>query len=259
MTRPSIDLTRVHLDAGAHDGPDDGHCFMEVVSMFAEEPFTDQPQCVSPYLRRFGTALNDRAADEQRQDLKRFIPMLVGTAGDGLDEKRRWYGADHVVRVVAPKWLERAGLGEHAAALRAVAPIVDRASCDAAYEVCCVAREAARELRVRARKPLYDAVYRAVRDRRSTDAYAAAATAAAATAYAAAAAADAADAAAYAADAAYATAAATKKVDYWAVRNAVYERVLPVFQKRYASVFAESWPDALDLYDQLIRIGQATT
>ena len=64
-----------------------------MVSMFAKEPFTDKPTCVSPYLRQFGITLNDRASDERRQDLIRFVPLVVGTAGDGLDEVRRWRAA----------------------------------------------------------------------------------------------------------------------------------------------------------------------
>ena len=151
----------IRLDRGGHDGPDSGHCLLEVVSMFAKEPFGDSPKCVSPYLRSFGIRLNDIASDEQRQDLRRFIPMLPGTAGDGLDERRRWLAADHVIRVSAPRWLDAAGLTGHAATLRALAPITDRGSWRASQVKVRAARDAAYQLRSeKLGGSLYGVVYR---------------------------------------------------------------------------------------------------
>src|SRR5882757_199333 len=195
----TIDLDNIHLDKGGHSGPDNGYCLMEWVSMLAGEPFSEQPKCVSPYLRRFGIRLNDLATDTQRQDLIQFGPRVLGTAGDGLDEKRRWIGADHAVRVAMPRWLAKAGLTDHADALRALDPITNRASYVASRLTVNAARDAAYQARSAAYggKTRYEYFRDAVRAKLAeggkavavADAVAAAAAAAAAEAAAAAAAA----------------------------------------------------------------------
>ena len=106
--QPRLDLETLRLDHGAHPSFEAGHCLMEAVAFFAGEPHSDAPKCVSPYLRAFGIRLNDRATAERRQDLVRFVPLVVGTAGDGLDEVRRWMAADHVARVSLPRHLDSA-------------------------------------------------------------------------------------------------------------------------------------------------------
>ena len=40
-----LDLDTITLDRGQHGSPDDGACLLEVVSMFADQPFTDHPKC----------------------------------------------------------------------------------------------------------------------------------------------------------------------------------------------------------------------
>lgn len=100
-----LDPTTLHLDQGGHNGPTAGHCLMEAVSMFAREPFTDEPRCVSPVLRIFGMRLNDVLDDDKRQTLRPYIPRLVGTAGDGLDEARSYMALDWLIRVYTPTWL----------------------------------------------------------------------------------------------------------------------------------------------------------
>lgn len=79
------------LNKGGHTGPTDGHCLIEVVSMFAGEPFGDEPACVCPALGDFGRSWNDgMRSDEERAQLKQYIPRLVGTNhGDKLTKKRR--------------------------------------------------------------------------------------------------------------------------------------------------------------------------
>ena len=148
-----IDLDTVTLHSGRHDNPDQGHCLLEVVSMFAEEPFTDAPKCVSPVLRVFGISWNDGLrSDEERAQLKQYIPRLVGTAGDtAADERRAWMATDWLVRVHTPAWLDAAGLTDQAARLRglpelvsgdqipSVKPVLEAVRADAA-----AARDAAR-------------------------------------------------------------------------------------------------------------------
>jgi hypothetical protein len=277
----ALDLSTLHLDDGSHLSFEDGHCLMEAAAYFAGEPHTDRPQCVSPYLRSFGITLNDRVSDEQRQDLVRFVPLVVGTAGDGLDDRRRWLAADHVIRVTVPMWLDLAGLTDHAATLRAFTPITDRPSWQATRSAIRAARDAACALRsdrwakirtdvtaavkkALAEQPVAvaaadadaaavaDAVAAAVADA-DADADADAAAVADADAVAAAVADAAADAAAVA-DAAAAAAAADR---YWAIRRAVYDAVYAkmraAYGERFAAVSAAAWPDALSLYERLIN------
>jgi len=131
----TIDLATIHLDKGAHDNPDDGHCLLEIVAMFAGQPFNDQPKCVSPVLRTFGISLNDVWDDVQRQTLRPFIPRLPGTAGDGLDEARSYLALDWLIRTYTPAWLDLAGLDEAAGELRALRRIADMAAAEAAGPV----------------------------------------------------------------------------------------------------------------------------
>ena len=131
----SIDLETIHLDKGAHDDPDDGHCLLEVVAMFVGQPFNDTPKCVSPVLRYYGIGLNDQWDDVQRQTLRPFIPRLPGTAGDGLDEARSYLALDWLIRTYTPAWLDLAGLTESAAELRALRRIADMTAAAAAGPV----------------------------------------------------------------------------------------------------------------------------
>ena len=73
---------------------------------------------MSPVLRAYGISLNDQWDDEKRQELKRFIPVLPGTAGDGQDEARSYLALDWLIRTHTPAWLDLAGLTAEAQELR---------------------------------------------------------------------------------------------------------------------------------------------
>ena len=88
MKTPTLNLDELHLAEGKHDSRADGVCLLEAVAWYASEDHSDAPVCVSPVLRIYGTRLNDVLPDGRRQELKPLIPVLVGTAGDGLDETR---------------------------------------------------------------------------------------------------------------------------------------------------------------------------
>ena len=110
-----LDLSTIHLDHGAHDSPDDGHCVMEVVSMFAKQPFSDQPQCVCPTLRSLFISWNDSLPDDERQQLLRYVPLLPGTAqGNKLALERSALAMDWLWRDFTPAWLRLAKLDDHA-------------------------------------------------------------------------------------------------------------------------------------------------
>jgi hypothetical protein len=117
------DLT---LKGGLHVSRDEGMCLLEAVAYVAGEPHTDRPACVSPVLAAFGRAWNDgMRSDDEREQLKPYIPLLIGTAGDvAADERRVYLAGGWLVRVHAPAWLRLAGLTAHAEALEAL-PVID--------------------------------------------------------------------------------------------------------------------------------------
>jgi hypothetical protein len=121
---PPIDLDTLVLDKGSHRSPADGMCVMEAVSFLAGEDFTDAPECTSPVIRAFLVSWNDVLSDDDRQALKRYVPLVIGTRGTPADEVRRaWMATDWLVRVQAPAWLRLAGLGEQADVLAALAEL----------------------------------------------------------------------------------------------------------------------------------------
>jgi hypothetical protein len=102
------------LAYGTHPNPQDGRCAMEWVAHLAGERHSDQPACVSPVVRALCVALNDGLDCPARQRLRPYLTRTIGTAGDGLDERRAWMALDWLVAVYAPTWLRRAGLEEAA-------------------------------------------------------------------------------------------------------------------------------------------------
>lgn len=159
IVRP-INLDLLTLSTGSH-GPNDNYqmCLEEAAAWMAGEPWSDHPQCVCPTLAAFGRELNDRLPDDKRQLLKPFIAEQIGTAGDGHREARGYMALDWLVRTYLPAWLsvtERIDPG-HAAAIRALPPIVDLASARAAGELVRAARDSANAAWDAARAAAWDA------------------------------------------------------------------------------------------------------
>jgi len=113
---PTRDYT---LAYGTHPNPQDGRCAMEWVAHIAGERHSDQPVCVSPVVRALCVALNDGLDCTARQRLRPYLTRTIGTANDGLDERRAWMALDWLIRVYAPTWLRRAGVDEAASRLAA--------------------------------------------------------------------------------------------------------------------------------------------
>ncbi len=67
------------LAAGAHDGPEQGACFMEYASVLAGERFSDHPRCTHPVLAAACRAVNDHISEGGRQRLVTYVPDVVGT------------------------------------------------------------------------------------------------------------------------------------------------------------------------------------
>jgi hypothetical protein len=174
-------------------------------------PDTDSQVC-GRFMVRFQDAIKDDAI--RNRLIPPLMVKLVGSAGSPeLESRRSWMAVDWALREVAPTYFDLTPeLAEHAAALRALPPITDKASARAAYPIRDAARTAAWNLReknlgklreeLKKRIPAADAVAAAA------DAAAAAVAAAAVAAAVAAVAADAAAAAVAAAVAAVAAAVA---------------------------------------------------
>ena len=164
-----ITLDQITLKSGAHTSFAQGACLLEAASYVAGEAWTDHPQCVSPVLGAYGRSLNDVLPDDRRQELKPYIPRLIGTADDGKDEARSYIALDWLIRTYTPAFLDLAGLTEEAEELRNLRRIVDlvaaqqagpvvRAARDKAAAAGDAARDAARDAAGDALKPTVDSL-----------------------------------------------------------------------------------------------------
>ena len=139
----TLDLATLVLRSGAHPAAADGVSLMEAVSALAGEPWSNSPNCTSAVIAAYARSLNDWLPDDARQQLKPYIPRLVGTAAPDLELRRAFACADAAVRVFAPLAFAAAGLVEEAAKLGALAP-VDRESVESAESAAESAESAAR-------------------------------------------------------------------------------------------------------------------
>jgi hypothetical protein len=247
-----IDLGALVLQGGSHEDRRAGVCLMEAVAWFAGLPHSDRPPCVSPVLGSFARTMNDRMNEQDRQQLKRFIPVLPGTAGSPADDRARaWLAVDWLVHTRLVAWLDAAGLADDATAVQELDPVLNYEALEDAAPVLRRARTSAGAAYTTAWATLREtaAADAAVADADADDAAAAAVWATlreTAAAVAAAAVADVADAAAAAvAAAAAAAAAATRARVREAAREAARARLQPVVSRLQAS--------ALDLFGRMIE------
>jgi hypothetical protein len=133
------------LAYGTHATPAEGRCAMEWVSYIAGEPHGDHPACVSPVLRAFCVALNDALEDGPRQRLRPYLTRTIGTADDGLDQRRAWMSMDWLIRSYTPTWLAAAGLDAEADRLRSLAQVSGSRGLRSALQALRLARHRARE------------------------------------------------------------------------------------------------------------------
>ena len=127
----TLDLDTLVLDANSHDPGSDRMCVMEAVAMLAGEQWSDHPQCASPVIGAFLRSWNDSLPDDDRQQLKQYIPRLLNSRGTHDQEtERSWLATDWLVRVQAPAWLRLAGLTDQADLLASMQP-VNPATCPA--------------------------------------------------------------------------------------------------------------------------------
>jgi hypothetical protein len=132
------------LSKGSHETREQGLCAMEWVAYIAGEDHSDAPVCVDPVLRRFGIGLNDRLPDDLRQRLRPYLARMIGTANDGLSQRRAFMVGDWAVRVVAPEAMDAVGRKDLGDRLRGLPEVVDMATRGRAVKV---AREVRGEMR----------------------------------------------------------------------------------------------------------------
>jgi hypothetical protein len=152
-----LTLDDIELAAGAHENAQAGMCAMEAAAYIAGEPFSDHPACVCPTIATFTRSWNDSLDDATRQRLKLYIPRMIGTAGDGNEIRRAWLCMDWLTRECTPTWLDLAKLNNHAAALRDLPEITDKASLRVATPTAQKASDAAWAARAAARAAAWDA------------------------------------------------------------------------------------------------------
>src|SRR3954454_24951375 len=79
----------IRLIRGRHSSPERGACVMEVASMLAGEPFSDEPRCVCPVIAEFLRTYNDEVDDARGQDLFAAAALVVNTRQDHAAERAR--------------------------------------------------------------------------------------------------------------------------------------------------------------------------
>ena len=115
----SVSYQTIKLSTGRHSAPEVGACVMELASMLAGEPFTDQPESVCPVIASFLRAYNDLVDDSRRQDLYAYASKVVGSTSSAAVQRaraerlaawalemrqRRW------TRWFLPRWLRGMGV-----------------------------------------------------------------------------------------------------------------------------------------------------
>jgi hypothetical protein len=171
---PTLDLDTLTLTSGGHDPDDGAMCTMEAVAFIAGEPWSDHPQCASPVVGAFLRSWNDSSGDEQRQELKRYIPRLVNSRGtDAQESERSWMALDWLIRVQTPTWLRLAGLTVQADILASLKPL-DADSCPSILPALKAVRSAAAAAWVAVGDFAWDVVGDAAREAARNAAWAAA-------------------------------------------------------------------------------------
>jgi hypothetical protein len=79
----------IQLTPGTHGGLVDGACLMEAAAYVAGERWSDAPDCASDVTAALLRNLNDLLPRGPRQELKRYLPRLVGSQGTDAQENER--------------------------------------------------------------------------------------------------------------------------------------------------------------------------
>src|SRR3954452_2169804 len=85
----------VRLSRGNHGSALEGACVMELASMLAEEPFSDQPESACPVIGMVLRSYNDGLDDRRRQDLYAYASAVIGTRETSATRRRLRMCLDH--------------------------------------------------------------------------------------------------------------------------------------------------------------------
>ena len=155
----------VKLARGSHAADTGQACVMELVSCLAGESWSDSPQCVSPIIAAFMRQWNDQLGDEDREMLKELIPVVIGTRTHLADEMTRsWLAVDWLLRTHTTSWLDLAGLGKQADAVRNGPQITNGELLAEAMPALITARDSAAAARAAARDAAGAAAWAAAGD-----------------------------------------------------------------------------------------------
>lgn len=102
------------LSHGAHSTPTDGLCFMEMVAFIERLPHSDTPECTCPVIAAYARGVNDQLDNEARQELKPYLPRVVGTVSPEYESMRAMYLAQYVLRECIPERLRFHGFAKEA-------------------------------------------------------------------------------------------------------------------------------------------------
>jgi hypothetical protein len=78
----------------ARAGSSDGSCILQAVSWIEYRTLSEEPACVCPVITAVARAINDTLPARKRQELKPYIPRLIGT----VDQKSYAARYDFLVR-----------------------------------------------------------------------------------------------------------------------------------------------------------------
>jgi hypothetical protein len=108
-TPPTVTHQNVRLRRGAHRSPADGACVMELVSMLADERFSDRPQTACPVIGAFLRAYNDIVGDGRRQDLLTCASAVVGSRRPAYESQRVKLCVEEAIAAynAIPRWRRR--------------------------------------------------------------------------------------------------------------------------------------------------------
>jgi hypothetical protein len=98
---PEVRHQTVRLSRGNHGSAWEGACVMELASMLADEPFSDQPQSACPVIGMVQRSYNDGLDDRRRQDLYGYASAAIGTREPSATRRRVRMCLDHF-RIVLP-------------------------------------------------------------------------------------------------------------------------------------------------------------
>ena len=107
------------LTIGASDHPRNGACLLSAISWLVYADLDDHPPCVSEVIAELARNINDLLPDDERQELKEYIPRLVGTADDSVvEDERVLFLNRYIIDKLFPLGLASAGLEFLVPALR---------------------------------------------------------------------------------------------------------------------------------------------